>query len=345
MSGFERRRSSKDMSQFDSMTDHTTSSSEVEREALIWLQLLTSGEPKAWDVKGFKRWLSLDPTHRTVFNDVRQRWERLQLPEGAKLAPAKCSGVARQPSSIPKFNPRRRYWLGSAVSLAAVAGVASVYPPLGLWSSLATWGADESTGTGEQRTFALEQHASVTLNTRTSIRRQTVDGQTVGFNLLSGEAAVDLSTSRRPFVVTAGVGRSVAQAGNFEVRNLDDRVHVTCLDGVVTVEHPTGRHTLLARQQTAYNASALSGVTNIEPAQVTAWRNGELVFNQTRLADVITEINRYRPGRVVLMNDEARRRPVNGRFAIASLDLALEQLEQSFGLSAKSLPGHVLILT
>lgn len=345
MSGFERRRSSKDMSQIDAMTGHPTTSSEVEREALIWLQLLTSGEPKAWDVKGFKRWISLNPAHRTTFNEVRCRWEGMQLPEGVMLSPQKPQGAPSKVRTASAFNPRRRYWLGSAVSLAAVAGVASVYPPLGLWPSLATWGADERTGIGEQRTLSLAQNASVTLNTRTSIRRQTVGGQTVGFDLISGEAAVDLSTSPRPFVVIAGVGRSAAQTGRFEVCNLDDRVRVTCLEGTVTVEHPAGRHTLLARQQTAYNASMLSVVTNVEPAQVSAWRNGELVFNQTRLADVITEINRYRPGKVVLMNDQARHRPVNGRFAIASLDLALQQLEHAFGLNAQSLPGKVLILT
>lgn len=348
MSGFEKPRSSKDMSPRDPTARHSIPSTEIEKEALIWLQLLTSGEPKAWDLKGFRRWLRLDPVHRTVFNEVRRRWEQIELPEGAAV-PALANGArgafdGRRRAAA--FNPGRRAWLGAAVSAAAVAGVATVYPPLDLWPALSTWGADERTAVGEQLTLALSQHAKVTLNTRTSVRRQVIDGEIVGLDLIAGEAAIDLQGNGRAFAVVASVGRSFAESGRFEVRNLHDKVCVTCLEGTVRVEHPVaGNRTLHARQQAVYDARALSGVATIEPSQVSAWRSGELLFSQTRLIDVIEEINRYRSGRVVLMNDVARAQPVNGRFAIASLDLALQQLQHAFGLSARSLPGDVLILS
>jgi len=70
-----------------------------------------------------------------------------------------------------------------------------------------------------------------------------------------------------------------------------------------------------------------------------------LVFKQTRLADALEEINRYRSGRVVLLKDAARDKPVSGRFAIASLDLALWQLQEAFELRARSLPGGLLVLS
>lgn len=345
MSGFEKRRSSKDMSQRESTAHHPIPSKEIEKEALIWLQLLTSGEPKAWDVKGFRRWLHLDPVHRTAFNEVKRRWDQIQPPEGAARPAPWEHAVAVRARPVHVSNPGRRAWLGAAVSAAAVAGVAAIYPPLGLWPALDAWGADERTATGEQRTLALADRASVTLNTRTSIRRQVIDGETVGLELIAGEAAIDLKGTGRAFAVTAGAGRSFADSGRFEMRYLDGKVCVTCLDGAVRIEHPAGSRSLQARQQAVYDTKALSGIANIESAQVSAWRNGELLFSQTRLADAIEEINRYRPGRVVLMNDDARSRAVNGRFAIASLDLALSQLQHAFSLSARSLPGDVLILS
>ena len=115
--------------------------------------------------------------------------------------------------------------------------------------------------------------------------------------------------------------------------------------GTVRVDHPTGSHVLRGGQQTVYDRQQLAGVALVDAANVSAWRNGELVFRQTRLAVVLDEINRYRPGRVVLMNDRVRNMPVSGSFYIASLDSAIAQLQYSFDLHARTLPGGLLILT
>jgi transmembrane sensor len=47
----------------------------------------------------------------------------------------------------------------------------------------------------------------------------------------------------------------------------------------------------------------------------------------------------------MLMNAAARNRPVTGSFYIASLDLALAQLQHAFDLEARSLPGGVIVLS
>ncbi len=177
------------------------------------------------------------------------------------------------------------------------------------------------------------------------MRRQAVGGETTGLELLTGEAAVDLLAPGMPFTVVAGVGRSLAESGRFEVRHLDGKVCVTCIEGAVRVEHPSGVRSLQARQQAVYDAATMSSVENIEPADVSAWRKGELVFRQTPLAQVLEEINRYRPGRVVLMNARARSKPVSGSFAIGLLDAALAQLQHTFDLHARSLPAGLYVLS
>ncbi len=80
-------------------------------------------------------------------------------------------------------------------------------------------------------------------------------------------------------------------------------------------------------------------------ADVSAWRKGMLVFRQTPLTDVIEEINRYRRGRVVLMNASLAHQPVSGSFDITLLDVAVAQLQRTFDLSARSLPGGLVVLS
>ncbi|WP_185545948.1 FecR domain-containing protein [Variovorax sp. KBW07] len=320
------------------------------QEAWEWLRLFHSGAVKPQDAERFRRWVASSPSQAAAFRQARAQWAAIG-PASAELLRTNAEAAAFHARHLPRPVLPRRAFLGAAVGAAAMAGVAGVavfHPPAGLWPAPAEWGADYRTATGEQLVVGLAERVEVTLNTQTRIRRRMAGDETTGIDLLAGEAAIDLPStdSGGPgFSVTAGVGRSVAGAGRFEVRYLDGKVCVTCIDGGVRVEHPAGTRELRARQQAVYDGSSLSSVALVSAANLSAWRKGELVFTQTRLSDVLDEINRYRPGRVMLMNAAARNRPVTGSFYIASLDLALAQLQHAFDLEARSLPGGVVVLS
>ncbi len=325
--------------------DRGVSSDELSQQAWAWLRLLSSRQVSEEDMQGFRRWVKSSAAHQAAYNDVKARWDTLKPLTGALLRanPGLVDDYKKRVQRRRAIN--RRTFLGLSVVTAVAAGVAAVYPPLGLWPSVTDWGADYRTAVGEQRVLALTEGVDVTLNTRTSVRRQMADGQIVGLDLLTGEAAVDLSSKGRSFVVIAGAGRSLAQAGQFEVRYVGSKVCVTCITGAVWVEHPAGIRTLQARQQVIYDLLAVSGIADINPAEVSAWRKGILVFRQVRLADVIDEINRYRPGRVILLNEAVRNQAVTGHFEIVSLDRAVTQLQYMFNLHARSLAGGLLLLS
>jgi transmembrane sensor len=322
----------------------------LRQDAHAWVSRFASGKVTQWEAQAFQRWRAASPRHQAAFEEARDQWRLLKPAIGNLLHtdPAAANyhrQALREPHRPTVNRNRRRIFLGAAVSAAAAAGVAAVYPPLGLWPAAGEWGADYRTAAGEQRALALADQVSITMNTRTSIRRVALDGRTVGLDLLDGEAAVELSSARAAFSVVAGAGRSVAEAGRFEVRNLGGKVCVTCIEGSVRVEHPAGVRLLQARQQTVYDAVAVSGVAAVDPADVSAWRQGELVFRRAPLMAVIEELNRYRPGRIVLMASSLRNNTVSARFQLAALDTALLQIQRSFNLTARSLPGGVLVLS
>ena len=325
------------------MAEHVEPHSDLQQQAWDWLRLLTSGQASDLDLRALARWAKASPAHQQAYNEAKRRWDAVHASAGALLRsdPALAAARARmqQPARVP-----RRAVLGVALGAAAAAGVAVGYPLLGAWS---TPGAtqEEQTAAGEQRTLARVSHVHVTLNTRTRTRRQDGGGETLALELLEGEAAVDFQEQGKPFSVAAGGGISTAESGRFEVRYLEGKVRVTCIEGSLRILHPAAQRSLQARQQAVYDAHTVSGVAAIDPGVVSAWRRGQLVFRQTRLAEALQEIARYRPGRIVLMNDGARDRAVTGHFAIASLDLALAQLQHVFGLKARTLPGGVLLLT
>jgi transmembrane sensor len=332
---------------------------QLRREAQAWLRCLRSGKATDQDADAFLRWRARGPEHVAALADAQRCWNALGPAIGQMLERDAVSGSVSvsDSGSVAGGDARatgkraapawgRRAFIGGAAGAIAAAGLATVvYSPLNLWPNVGEWRADYRTRPGEQRQIALTDNVSVDLNTSTAIARQNVDGHTAGIELVAGEAAIDLREPGRAFSVSAGVGRSTAQAGRFEVRHTDTSTCVTCVQGALRVDHPLGTRNLAAGQQLVYRSDALGDAAQADLAEVSAWRKGILVFHLTPLPKVIDEINRYRPGRVVLLNTEFNDRKMSGYFSIRSLNVVLSQIQHTYGLSARKLPGGLVLLS
>jgi transmembrane sensor len=145
--------------------------------------------------------------------------------------------------------------------------------------------------------------------------------------------------------VVAGAGRLLAQSARFNVRHTDDAVCVTCLAGAVEVVWQRRRQTLDAGQQLVYDERGVQAVTAAPKGEASAWRTGALSFAGQPLSQVVDEINRYRPGRVLLRNPELGRRLVRMRFSIRQMDGALAMIRDLYGAQMTSLPGGIVLLS
>lgn len=323
----------------------------VERQALDWVRRLAAGRMTHADGELLKRWCRADPAHAAAFATAQRRWQQLVLAGEMVLArdpDASRAGAARTPAETrrtPRAQVDRRRFLGGMVGAAGATAVAFalVEPPLGLWPSARELRADYRTATGEQRRVMLAGNVPVELNTRTSIALRG-SSSSPGFDLIAGEAAIDASASANVVEVAAGAARTRIRHGQVEVRRMASLVCVTCINGQATVVHAAGTVPMRARQQLTYDDRALQALVNVDAEAMPAWREGYLRFRDTPLGDVINEINRYRPGKVVLLKTQLETRPVNGRFQIHALDNAIVQIERSFGLMVRNLPGGVVLL-
>lgn len=321
---------------------------ELELQAHAWLRRLKSGTARAADAQALRRWCATSAAHARAFEQAQRMWDEL-LP-AAVLAGAgdpELSALRNKQARKQTSGMSRRAFMGGALatSCAAIAGVALIHPPLDLWPSAAdAWRADFRTAAGEQRGIELASGVSVEMNTRSAIAVQTLRGETVGIDLLDGEVAVDATKRNQPFVVSAAGGRTSGLDARFELRHMGNAVCVTCIDGVVKVALGGDEVVLRAAQQVTYDSQAIQAIRSINPTDASAWRSGILSFRQTALAQVVAEINRYRPGRVVLMAKGMADKPVSGRFHIRDLDKAIAQIQRLFKLDVTSLPGGLVLL-
>lgn len=321
----------------DALSPEALSSEALRREAKDWVVHLATGEVTTADLRALDAWRGRSVGHAQAYAQACRLWGQLEAPLRA-IAPAGTAASSQRPARAVLG---RRAFLGSALaaSAAAVAGAAVVRPPLEMWPSLGALAADYHTGTGEQRRVAMADAASIELNTRTSLNIRDTDQ----VELISGEAAV--SAHVRPVVVRAASGRISASEAQFTVRCDGAQVRVTGLAGQVDVVCGERRAVVGAGQQIVYAGSSLSQIAAVDPEIAAGWRDGLLIFQDEPLARVIEEVNRYRPGRIVLMNTALGERRITARFKLARLDAVLTQFQEAFGARVTPLGGGFVVLT
>jgi transmembrane sensor len=317
--------------------------SALQREALGRVRRLVSGEATIADVEDAKRWQAQSPKHAEAFAFASRLW--------GQLGPAGQNVLMRSDERLPvaahratSYRPSRRLVIGGA--LAACAAYAVVRPPLQLWPSMSEFAADYRTAVGEQRRVALADGASMELNTRTSVALRTSGEAGNGIELIDGEALIDTGGDlSRPLIVIAGNGRVSATGARFNVRYDGATSCITCIAGEIDIHRLGATERLAARQQYTYGARGIGAAAAADPVAATAWQDGLLVFQRTPLAAVVDEINRYRPGKIVLMNARLGERTVNARFRVQNVDEIMTLAQQVFGAKVTSLPGGLVILS
>ena len=241
-----------------------------------------------------------------------------------------------------RHSPRRRWLLaGGAGAAFASLAVGLLRPPLGLWPSYAEMQADYRTATGEQRRYALDaQQLTLALNTQTSLNVATRDGRPE-IELVAGEAIQ--ARRDQPCLVKAGAARLLLADGDIEIRRLrGQQVQLRCNAGQLEVRHPQGALRLAAGMQIAYDDDALDAPAPL-PARPSDWRAGVVSFHDLPLEQAIDEINRYRPGRVVLMNGDLARRRLSARYEVQDLDQAIAQIQQLYGARVRRVGDLVFL--
>ena len=319
----------------------------LRREAHDWVTRLTSGEATAADAAALHRWRQTSQAHRQAFAEANLLWDKLRSAATCSVSVRDAAAISSRETSR-KLMKRRAFLGGALTAAAASAGYAIVRPPLDLWPSLTEIAADYRTVVGQQKQIAFDDRVSVKLNTRTSIALLSPDTghrQVDRIELVSGEAAIaQTSKDAKPFVVVAAQGQTIAQAGRFNIRHDASSVCVTCLEGDLRVEH-LGQMVLVgARQQVVYTSGNMSTAVNVDPDVVTAWERGVLVFRNDPLSRVIEEVNRYRPGKIILTRSDLGRRPVLATFRIDRIDEVIPRLQSVFNVEVTTLPGGIVLV-
>lgn len=325
----------------------------LETEAVTWIIRLTSGETTENDRRAADSWRRQSLAHQRAFEKACRIWDGMEPLRDPLISPDRSGEVRRQiqqtvgDSLSPSPHICRQDWWVWKVIVAAIAVLALSYS---LQSDFLTNGrADYSTGTGEQATWELTDGSIVQLNTHAALNL-AYSPKIRRVDLLEGEVAFRVvKDPSRPFIVQANQGTIRAVGTEFFVYKLDRFVLVTVIKGVVDVSIPpwNGRPSSSARLKAGQRVqfgddSGLSEVKDVDLRVATAWQRGRLIFEAVPLTEVVEEINRYRPGHIVIFNDTLREHLVSGVFDLDSLDSAVTTIERTLPMASLHLTDRLI---
>jgi transmembrane sensor len=292
-----------------------------------------------------REWLAADPRHAAAFEVATEAWQ--------------SSG--NTPAELSKAKSRRGASKRTRSQLSRPVAAGMVLLLLALMTGIYL-ARDESLGTGpgEQRTVELADGTEVSLNANSRVRVQ-YDKRVRKVTLVAGEALFDVTKNpARPFVVVIGDHKVIALGTSFVIRREEGSATaaagftVTLVEGRVAVEPisgpdalpsgPTpGAKLLRPGERLSVEGAAPERVDSPSIDQVTAWRRGQLIFEDTSLSEAAAEFNRYGSKKLTIEGSTAGQLRVGGVFRIGDPASFAQAMANTYHLRIINRGQHIIL--
>lgn len=306
---------------------------EILGEAADWLVQLQSGTATDEDHRAIQAWRGRSAQHA-------QAWQRAEAIIGdfRSVPGAIASDTIRRIGRTTGISRRQAL---NRIGLLLLAGPAVWLAQREMpWQQ---WMADQHTAIGEQKNLTLPDGTQLLINTNSSLNI-AFSASERRIKLVSGEVLIttakDRSLTHRPFIVETRHGVARALGTRFSVRVDESISRLAVQEGAVEIRTMESAAPVVvnAGEQTVFSSTRISPAEALDPASMT-WENGMVVARQMRLADLLAELGRYRPG-VLRCHASVADLKVSGAFSLRDTDASLHLLQDTLPVSISSLTRY-----
>lgn len=361
-----------------SRSPNTHPTDSVREAAALWFDRLTRDNVSEETRASFARWLEEAPEHRAAYEAVERTWALAQSEPHDPQILALRHETALRLTRKPSLWMRAPGWVAATIVLVIMGGALGI----ALWPQFASKAPVRSadsrspaaeiieeprarglqryaTAIGERLAVTLEDGSQVTLNTQTALEAAFSLSER-RILLTQGQALFEVTKDPiRPFVVEARGRRLVALGTAFDVRIEGERVQVTMIEGSLRVERTEPNRgtveaaaemssfvtTLTAGEQLTVDARQLDRVRIADAERVTSWRHGQLIFENSRLGDAVTELNRYSKTKIQLADPALGDLRISGAFVTGRPTVFVEALSEYFPITVTRADDQVVVLS
>lgn len=297
-------------------------------------------------------WIERSPANRHAFERA-QRF--LELCDDNPYAFAAGHGPTEEKAKLRDW-PATRFLIAASLLIALLGGI--LVASLQVWRGSGSEGKeipgkiafheDYRTAIGQNRRIVLRDGSVIFLGGASRISVD-FDKRERGVELLAGEALFSVTKDAdRPWVLQSGKAVVTVHGTLFNVKREPDSSEITLLEGLVDVR-PRGkseqaRKLLPEMQISVADNGRMSAPQRVDVHKVTGWREGILHFNESPLAAVVADLNRYSARQVVIDSRQIEAVKVSGSVRLDSIDDWIDGLSSAFNIDViRSDPDRIVI--
>ncbi len=295
-------------------------------QALEWFVRMKDERVSEEDRLAFKSWLAIDSSHAVAYDRARTLWSRFDIvkPEYERLQTLRRIG-------------RRGFMIGGLVALVAGSTTYIISRP-GLF-------ADYKTDIAERRSLNLPDGSTVELGGYSALSVRFTEGER-RLILHRGQAFFQVAADKnRPFIVQAAMGDIRALGTAFDINIMPDLVTVSVVEHSVEVKTSgTGSVVVQSGWQVSYDDKGILPARQIDMSLVQAWRQDRIIFEDVPLRRVLDELERYRHGRIILMDSSIGDIPVTAIFDTRHPENALRIIAETLPIRILNMDGYIAVI-
>jgi transmembrane sensor len=312
---------------------------EIKAAAAVWVERRANSIWSEADQSELYAWIAASPAHLVAYlraDDIWKRADRLR--------------ALNRPFSLKPNASRKSIGKATLLKIAAVFVVTALAGAGTAFYFNSPAQHTYSTTIGGRETLMLSDGSRVELNTDTSLRVGSSDGERTVW-LDKGEAYFEIAHNpARAFVVMLGDRRVTDLGTKFDIRRDPDRTEVALLQGKARFDDAINsvqpRQTLLAPGDIV-TATANSISLAQEPLRklqnALAWRSGQLMFEHATLADVASQYNRYNRDKLVIADAAIAQFTISGTLPATDIGAFTRMATKLFHLRVEQHEGEVVV--
>ena len=324
----------------------------IEREAAEWVVLIDSSDFNAPAAARCRSWLARSEDHRRAFQVAESAWTGLDQLDKLKaypeiLAVLTADSVPRS-SSAPASGvsmDRRKLVIG--------AGAAGVALAAGSYWAISSGAAEAyETAIGEVRDLTLPDGTAVALNADTRIEARVRPAGRAA-RIVRGEAFFQIAARHDgAFTLITSSGSVEARNGSVLVKILADGARVSVFTDPAQAWRPAmfvqpTRVSIATPSDVGFGSGgvAITPISGQAEARRTLWREGQLAFDDTPLAEAVADVSRQTGIRFEFANPALGSLRIGGLIDARDVDGFLAMLHTNLAIEATRRPDGVIVLS
>lgn len=299
------------------------------QDAAYWLTRLLSGEITSAELHAYKAWLKKDVHNEQALNEMRNLWINLRKPLESDTHELSDAGFQSW---------HRTFFYDGKKSVIAVSLLLLITFLMAQWMNI--WRYSYVTGTGEQKTWLLQDGTHMWLNTDSALDSISLNGKT-RIKMIHGEAYFETSSEQSsPLTIEADniIIKVFNSALNVLQQNEDTFISVD--RGEAIVEDKNGREIVvkankLFRTGTGNCFSDCYSKISKKSEYFSSWKNGNIIFSDQSLFSVIETVKRYEKRWIIFDSSSAKKINLSTVVDIKHLDAWYQQLGPALNVRVK----------